>query len=70
MSSEEVTNEVFIDTSACATVSLADAAVVLGIHRSTAWELYRQGRFPIPVLRLGNRLRVTKLQLQRYLLSE
>lgn len=62
--------EVFIDTSSCATVSLAEAAAVLGIHRSTAWELYRRGEFPIPVLKLGRRLRVTKLQLQRYLLGE
>jgi excisionase family DNA binding protein len=61
--------ELFIDTSTCATVSLAQAATVLGIHRSTAWELYRRGEFPIPVLKLGQRLRVSKLQLQRYLLS-
>jgi excisionase family DNA binding protein len=61
--------EVFIDTSSCATVSLSEAAKVLGIHRSTAWELYKRGEFPVPVLRLGKRLRVTKLQLQRYLLG-
>ena len=51
----------------CATLSLAEAARVLGIHRSTAWELYRRGEFPVPVLRIGTRLRVTKVQLSRYL---
>ena len=59
----------FIDTSTCATLSLTEAAKVLGIHRSTAWELYKRGEFPVPVLKLGRRLRVTKLQLQRYLLA-
>jgi excisionase family DNA binding protein len=62
--------EIWIDTSTCATLSLAEAASVLGIHRSTAWDLYRRGEFPVPVLKLGRRLRVTKLQLQRYLLSD
>lgn len=60
---------VFIDTSTCATLSLTEAAKVLGIHRSTAWELYKRGEFPVPVLKLGRRLRVTKLQLQRYLMG-
>lgn len=61
--------EVAIDFTTCATVSLAEAAVVLGIHRSTAWDLYKRGEFPVPVLQIGRRLRVTKLQLERYLLG-
>jgi predicted DNA-binding transcriptional regulator AlpA len=52
-----------IDMTECATLSLAEAALVLGIHRSTAWDLYKRGEFPVPVLKLGKRLRVTKLQL-------
>lgn len=56
-----------IDFSQCATVSLAEAAHVLGIHRSTAWELYKRGEFPLPVLKLGSRLRVGKRQLLAYL---
>jgi excisionase family DNA binding protein len=58
-----------IDLTACATISLAQAAQVLGIHRSTAWDLYRRGEFPIPVLKIGNRLRVTKAHLEDFLQS-
>jgi predicted DNA-binding transcriptional regulator AlpA len=58
-----------IDFSACATVSLTEAAKVLGVHRSTAWDLYRRGEFPTPVLQVGHRLRVTKVHLRRYLLG-
>ena len=35
-----------IDMNACATPSSAEAALVLGIQRSTAAELYRQKKFP------------------------
>lgn len=56
-----------IDFTRCATISLTEAAHVLGIHRSTAWELWKRGDFPVPVLQIGKRLRVTKAQLARYL---
>jgi hypothetical protein len=59
-----------IDMSSCATVSLAQAALVLGVHRSTAWDLYQRGEFPVPVLRVGQRLRVSKTHLERFVLSE
>lgn len=58
-----------IDFTTCATLSLAEAAKVLGIHRSTAWDLYRRDEFPVPVLKIGHKLRVTKAQLTRYLLG-
>jgi hypothetical protein len=58
-----------IDMSVCATVSLSEAALVLGIHRSTAWELYKRGEFPVPVLPIGHRLRVAKIHLERFLLT-
>jgi predicted DNA-binding transcriptional regulator AlpA len=58
-----------IDMNACATLSLADAALVLGIHRSTASELYRRGEFPVPVLQIGHRCRVAKIHLERFLLA-
>ena len=61
--------EVSIDFATCATVSLAEAATVLGIHRSTAWDLFKRGEFPVPVLQIGHRLRVTKVQLERFLLG-
>lgn len=48
-----------------ATVTLAEAAQVLGISRSTAYELARTGE--LPVLRLGRRLVISKRALQRLL---
>jgi hypothetical protein len=51
----------------CATMSLAEAAVILHIHRTTAWQLYRRGEFPVPVLKVGANLRVVKAHLQRFL---
>jgi hypothetical protein len=59
-----------IDMNVCATMSLADAALVLGIHRSTAWDLHRRGEFPVPVLLIGHRCRVTKIQLEKFLLAD
>ena len=50
-----------------ATMSLAEAAVTLHIHRTTAWQLYRRGEFPVPVLKVGANLRVVKAHLQRFL---
>lgn len=66
---QEVRSATLIDLSTCATVSLAQAAQVLGVHRSTAWELYRRDEFPLPVLVIGKRLRVVKVHLERYLLT-
>jgi predicted DNA-binding transcriptional regulator AlpA len=56
-----------IDMAKCATVSLGEAAQVLGIHRSTAWSLNQRGEFPVPVLRIGSSLRVVKSHLEIYL---
>lgn len=50
-----------------ATMSLAQAAQVLGIHRTTAWSLYQRGQFPVPVLKVGTRLRVVDAHLRRFL---
>ena len=57
------------DGSECATVSLPTAAQILGIHRSTAWDLHKRGDFPVKVLRIGNRLRVPKAGLEAFLNS-
>lgn len=60
-----------IDKRECATVSLAEAAQVLGMHRTTAWELWRRGEFPIRVLDLGTkRHRITKMDLAGYLVGD
>lgn len=58
-----------LDLSERATVSLAEASRALGIHRSTGWELWRRGEFPVPVLKVGHRLFVAKVHLERFLLG-
>jgi len=50
-----------------ATISLAEAAGVLGIHRTTAWSLHKRGDFPVPVLKIGSKLRVVRAHLQLFL---
>lgn len=50
-----------------ATLSLTDAAKVLGIHRSTAYDHARNGTFPIPIFRVGSLLKVNKAQLESYI---
>lgn len=49
------------------TLSLTEAAQVLGIGRATAYELHRRGQFPIPVLKIGSHLKVSRIQLDRFL---
>jgi len=39
-----------------ATLTVAEAAELLGIGRTLAYELARSGAFPVPVVRLGRRL--------------
>jgi excisionase family DNA binding protein len=48
-------------------VDLLTAAAVLGIGRTTAYELVRTGRWPTPVLRLGSRIRVPTAALHELL---
>jgi excisionase family DNA binding protein len=48
-------------------VDLVTAAGVLGIARTTAYEMVRTGRWPTPVLRLGNRIRVPTAALRELL---
>ena len=49
------------------TVSVEQAAAALGIGRALAYDLIRQGRFPVPILRLGRRLIVPTVPLVRTL---
>lgn len=44
-----------------------DAAKVLGLGRSVAYEMVRSGTFPCRVLRLGGKIRVSRADLLRYL---
>jgi excisionase family DNA binding protein len=48
-------------------VDLVTAAVVLGIGRTTAYEMVRTGRWPTKVLRLGTRIRVPTAALRELL---
>lgn len=48
-------------------VDLVTAASVLGIGRTTAYELVRTGRWPTPILRLGHRIRVPTAALRELL---
>lgn len=38
-----------------ATVSLTEAAELLGVGRATAYNAAKSGNFPVPVLRVGSR---------------
>lgn len=42
------------------TMNLADVAKVLGISRPVAYALAQRGEFPVPVIRLGRRMVVSK----------
>jgi excisionase family DNA binding protein len=55
--------------SGCLTMSLAEAAEVIGVHRTTAWSIYKRGEFPVPVLKVGSSLRVVRSQLEAFLTS-
>lgn len=45
-----------MSTTTPATLSLAEAAELLGIGRSTAYQAVRAGKFPSPVLRVNSRI--------------
>jgi excisionase family DNA binding protein len=42
------------------TLDIDEVAPLLGINRSTAFELIRRGTFPLPVIRLGRRIVVSR----------
>jgi predicted DNA-binding transcriptional regulator AlpA len=48
-------------------MSLSEAAVILDIHRTTAYGLYHRGEFPVPVLKVGANLRVVRVHLKQFL---
>ncbi len=53
-----------------ATMTVEEAAERLGISRTLAYELASTGRLPAPVLRLGRRIVVSRLALERVLNAE
>ena len=52
------------------TLTVEEAAARLGISRTLAYELARTGRLPVPVLRLGRRVLVSRQALERVLAAE
>lgn len=51
-------------------VSLEQAAVELGIGRSTAYKLAAEGRFPLPVQTIGTCKRVSRRRLDDFIEAE
>ncbi len=49
------------------TVNLSDVAKVLGISRPVAYALAQRGEFPLPIIRLGRRVVVSKRALNALL---
>jgi predicted DNA-binding transcriptional regulator AlpA len=49
------------------TLNIDTVATVLGINRSTAFELARRDQLPVPVIRLGRRLVVSRRALEAVL---
>lgn len=57
-----------VDTKTLLTVD--EAAILLGITRSTAYRAIHANSFPVPVIRLGGRLRISRAALMRLLYDE
>lgn len=53
-----------------ATVDLPAACVPLGISKTVGYELARQGRFPVKIVKVGRRYRVITASLVRFLAGE
>jgi predicted DNA-binding transcriptional regulator AlpA len=49
------------------TLDIDDIAPLLGINRSTAFELIRRDEFPLPVVRLGRRIVVPRKAVEELL---
>ena len=49
------------------TMSLRDAAKVLGISASTAYAAVKAGTFPVPVIHIGSRISVPTAPLRKLL---
>ncbi len=53
-----------------ATATIEEVASIFGIARSTAYELAKRDALPVPVIRLGRRLVVSRALLERVLTDE
>lgn len=57
----------FIPTAEPDWLPVNEVAKRLGIGRTTAWTMLKEGRFPLPTLRVGRKTVVSKVVYQRYL---
>jgi predicted DNA-binding transcriptional regulator AlpA len=67
MSSHSRRTKSLVGPTVPATIGLAEAALILGIHKTTSWTMCREGTFPLPVIRIGARIRVVKVHIQQFL---
>jgi excisionase family DNA binding protein len=51
-------------------VSIEEAALLLGESRSTVYRAVKSGSFPLPVVRIGERLRVPRSAIERLIAGE
>lgn len=49
------------------TLSLAETAKILGISRTTAYNLVAKNEFPIPILRIGKQIKVSRKSVDDFL---
>lgn len=49
------------------TMTLPEAAACLGVTESTGYILVRDGKFPVPVMRLGHQWRIPTAEVRRVL---
>ncbi len=53
-----------------ATMTIEEVAAVFGLARSTAYDLAKADRLPIPVIRAGKRIFVSRVLVERVLAGE
>ena len=51
-------------------ISAEEAFAELGIDRSTGYKAIRDGTFPLPIVRIGRRIKIPTIALRRLLLLE
>ncbi len=48
-------------------ISLSEAAALMGVHRTTVYNMYRSGEFPVPVVKFGTNLRIVRSHLMLFM---
>ncbi len=52
------------------TLSVTDAAQMLGVSKNLAYKLVAEGNFPAPIIRLGRRIVVARAAVEKLLSGE